>query len=52
MKEEAEMRLLALYKNNFCDCQQDKCKRALQQNFTTLMKMDLNTREHVLSDMA
>ena len=42
---------MAIYRDNFCDCGNEKCKEALQNKFRKLMKQDLNMNEHTIKDM-
>lgn len=43
--------LLAIYRDNFCDCGNEKCKNALQKKFRELIKQDLNMNDHTIKDI-
>jgi len=43
--------LLAIYKDNFCDCPEGICKNGLGEHFKSLMKQDLNMENDTFNNM-
>lgn len=43
--------LLAIYKDNFCDCQNRICRSSLQSSFRVYMKEDLNKKAMTITNL-
>lgn len=44
--------LLAIYRDNFCDCGEGICKTQVQNIFKALLKQDLNANEETITSMS